>query len=96
MCCIGLVEDVTIDYLSQTYELKIRKRTDDEFKQFMLEFFKKYYSHEQALKKVKEIDVDDVKEQLQNKIEEIKESCHAIFPEKQKKYQNSPLRFALG
>lgn len=56
MCCIGLVEDVTIDYLSQTYELKIRKRTDDEFKQFMLEFFKKYYSHEQALKKVKEID----------------------------------------
>ena len=35
MCCIGLVEDVTIDYLSQTYELKIRKRTDEEFKQYM-------------------------------------------------------------
>ena len=56
MCCIGLVEDVTIDYLSQTYELKIRKRTDEEFKLFMLDFFKKYYSHEQALKKVNEIE----------------------------------------
>lgn len=56
MCCIGLVEDVTIDYLSQTYELKIRNRTDEEFNLFMLEFFKKYYSHEQAQKKVNEID----------------------------------------
>ncbi len=56
MCCIGLIEDVTIDYLSQTYELKVRKRTDEEFKQFMLDFFRKYYSLEQAQKKVAEID----------------------------------------
>lgn len=56
MCCIGLVDDVTIDYLSQTYELKIHKRTDEEFKQYMLDFFRKYYSLEQAQKKVDEID----------------------------------------
>lgn len=56
LCCVGIVEDVTIDYLSQTYELKIRKRTDAEFKQFMLEFFLKYYSAELAQKKVNEID----------------------------------------
>ena len=56
LCCIGLVDDVTIDYLSQTYELKIHKRTDEEFKQNMLEFFRKYYSTEQAQKKVNEID----------------------------------------
>ena len=56
MCCIGLVEDVTIDYLSQTYELKVRKRTDEEYKHFMLNFFQKYYSQEQAQKKVDEID----------------------------------------
>ena len=30
LCCIGLVEDVTIDYLSQTYELKIRNRSEEE------------------------------------------------------------------
>ena len=56
LCCIGLVDDVTIDYLSQTYELKIHKRTDEEFKQYMLDFFRKYYSTEQAQKKVNEID----------------------------------------
>lgn len=56
LCCIGLVDDVTIDYLSQTYELKIHKHTDEEFKQNMLEFFCKYYSTEQAQKKVNEID----------------------------------------
>ena len=56
MCCIGLVDDVTIDYLSQTYELRIHKRTDEEFRQNMLDFFRKYYSTEQAQKKVNEID----------------------------------------
>lgn len=56
LCCIGLVDDVTIDFLSQTYELKIHKRTNEEFKQNMLEFFCKYYSTEQAQKKVNEID----------------------------------------
>ena len=55
LCCIGLVEDVTIDYLSQTYELKIRKRSEEEFKHFMLDFFLKYYSLEQASKKVEQI-----------------------------------------
>jgi superfamily II DNA helicase RecQ len=56
MCCVGLVEDVTIDYLSETYQLKIRKRTDDEYKQYMLDFFRKYYSLEQAQKRVNDID----------------------------------------
>ena len=56
MWCVGLVEDVTIDYLSQTYELKIHKRTDDEYKENMLDFFCKYYSLEQAEEKVSEID----------------------------------------
>lgn len=56
MCCVGLVEDVTIDYLSQTYELKICKRTDDQYKANMLGFFCKYYSLEQAAEKVAEID----------------------------------------
>lgn len=56
MCCIGLVEDVTIDYLSHSYELKIRNRSTEEFKQYMLDFFRKYYSLEQAQKKVAEID----------------------------------------
>ncbi len=55
MCCIGLVEDVTIDYTSQTYKLLIKKRSEEEYLDFMLEFFKKYYSAEQAIEKVYEI-----------------------------------------
>lgn len=56
LCCIGLVEDVTIDYLSQTYELKIRNRSDEDFKKCMFDFFRKYYSKEQAEKRVAEIE----------------------------------------
>ncbi len=55
MCCVGLVEDVTIDYNLETYLLKIKKRTDEEYLCCMLDFFKKYYSLEQAERKVEEI-----------------------------------------
>ncbi|MBQ0090763.1 MAG: DEAD/DEAH box helicase [Prevotellaceae bacterium] len=57
LCCIGLVEDVKIDYLSETYELKIRKKTDSEYRSNMLNYFRKYYSAERAEKKVAEIDL---------------------------------------
>lgn len=56
MCCIGLVEDVTVDYRTEMYELKVRNRTDEEFRKCMLEFFRKYYSLERAKEKVTEID----------------------------------------
>lgn len=56
MCCVGLVEDVTIDYLSQTYELKVCKRMDEQYREYMLDFFCKYYSLEQAEEKVSEIE----------------------------------------
>ncbi|WP_195372474.1 MULTISPECIES: DEAD/DEAH box helicase [Parabacteroides] len=55
MCCVGLVEDVTIDYGTQTYQLMIKKRDDQEYLGYMLDFFKKYYSSEQAEEKVAEI-----------------------------------------
>lgn len=58
LCCIGIVEDVTIDYLSQTYELKLRRRTEYDLRNNMFRFFKKYCSTAQALKKV-----DDINEQ---------------------------------
>lgn len=57
MCCVGLVEDMTIDYLAETYELKIKKKTDAQYKEHMLEFFRKYYSFAQASQKVEQIDL---------------------------------------
>lgn len=56
MCCMGLVDDVLIDYLSETYTLKVIKKSDDDYKQCMLQFYEKYFSKEQAAKRVKDIE----------------------------------------
>lgn len=55
LSCIGLVEDVTIDYLSQTYSLKIKKRNEGEYYRYLQRFFEKYYSPERAAKKMEEV-----------------------------------------
>lgn len=55
LSCIGLVEDVTIDYLSQTYNLKIKKRDEGEYYHYLQRFFEKYYSPERAAKKMVEV-----------------------------------------
>ena len=55
LCCIGLVDDVLVDYLSETYQLKIIKRTDEEYIGYMRKFFLKYYSVEQTEKKIEEL-----------------------------------------
>ena len=55
LSCIGLVEDVTIDYLSQTYSLKIKKRNEGEYYHHLQRFFEKYYSPERAAQKMVEV-----------------------------------------
>lgn len=55
MCCIGLVEDVIIDYNSQTYQLKVVKRSDDEYLDNMRQFFRKYYSLKESNRMVEEL-----------------------------------------
>ena len=57
MCCIGLVEDVTIKYLDlvnkkHIYTLKIRKRPNGTYFSHLQYFFEKYYSINQATRKV--------------------------------------------
>lgn len=52
MCCIGLVDDVTIDYVNQFYTLKVVKRPDGSYYDILRMFFEKYYSAEQSLQKV--------------------------------------------
>ena len=54
MCCIGLVDDVTIDYVNRFYTLKIVKRPDGSYYDSLRVFFEKYYSAEQSLYKVDE------------------------------------------
>ena len=54
MCCIGLVDDVTIDYINHFYTLKIVKRPDGFYYDSLRLFFEKYYSADQSLHKVAE------------------------------------------
>lgn len=54
MCCIGLVDDVTIDYNNHFYTLKIVKRPDGSYYDSLRVFFEKYYSADQSLHKVAE------------------------------------------
>lgn len=54
MCCIGLVDDVTIDYINHFYTLKVVKRPDGAYYDSLRVFFEKYYSADQSLHKVAE------------------------------------------
>ena len=54
MCCIGLVDDVTIDYINHFYTLKVVKRPDGSYYDSLRMFFEKYYSADQSLHKVAE------------------------------------------
>lgn len=57
MCCIGLIEDVTIKYLDlvsdkHIYTLKIKKQPAGTYYSHLQSFFEKYYSVSQAKQKV--------------------------------------------
>lgn len=54
MSCIGLVDDVTIDYINHFYTLKVVKRPDGSYYDSLRVFFEKYYSADQSLHKVAE------------------------------------------
>lgn len=54
MSCIGLIDDVTIDYVSELYTVKVTRKSDDHFYDTLQYFFEKYYSAEQALRKTNE------------------------------------------
>lgn len=54
MCCIGLVDDVLIDYNNELYKLKGVKHNDEYYYEMLHSFFEKYYSSEQAERKTLE------------------------------------------
>lgn len=55
LCCIGIVDDVQIDYNYNTYRLKIVKKTDEEYIENMRHFFEKYYSRNEVDKHIEEL-----------------------------------------
>lgn len=85
LSCIGLVEDVTIDYVSQTYCLKIRKRKDGEYYQNLLSYFEKYYSVERALKKINEVKAYNSKTELDKCVGYLTNFIYEILAKKRKR-----------
>lgn len=55
MCCIGLVEDVTVDYLSNTYTIKVKKRSAGGYIDCLKQFLEKYYSKNMAQEEIKKV-----------------------------------------
>ena len=56
MCCMGLIDDVTVDYISQTYRIRVVKRPNGGYKECLLQFLEKYYSPQRARQKIKDLD----------------------------------------
>ncbi len=55
MCCIGLVEDVTIDYLSETYQLKLHKKEPGEYYKGLQQFLERYFTPAKAAKLMEDV-----------------------------------------
>ena len=59
MCCIGLIDDVTIEYINPQlnivhYTVKVSQKAEESYFEALQYFFEKYYSAEQALRKTNE------------------------------------------
>lgn len=55
MCCIGLIDDVTIDYPSETYQIKIIKKTEGEYYRGLQQFLERYYTPSKAKKLIEDV-----------------------------------------
>lgn len=48
MCCIGLIEDFTQDYINQEFRIVTRKKTEGSYYEGLKQFFMRYYNETRA------------------------------------------------
>ena len=53
MCCIGVIEDYTQDYVNETFRITACKRPDGEYYEHLKHFLMRYYSEERAARETK-------------------------------------------
>lgn len=53
---IGIIDDYTVDYNKKCYTLKIKRKTNDEYKEALAKFMLKYYSSSRVDEEIKKID----------------------------------------
>ena len=52
MCCIGLIEDFTQDYINKELRIVTRKKPEGSYYEGLKEFFKRYYNEERAERQI--------------------------------------------
>ena len=55
MCCIGLIDDFTQDYVSKKFRIVTTRKNDGEYYQGLQQFLMRYYSTERAEEEIKKV-----------------------------------------
>lgn len=53
---IGIIDDYTVDYNKNCYTIKVKKKTDEEYKDSLRTFMRKYYSANRVEDEIKKVD----------------------------------------
>lgn len=82
MVCIGLIDDFTVDYNTDSYQLHLVRRAPGSYIRALEEFYGRYYSQEAAGERVKHLKAEDIKEEVRLCLEEL---THFIYDKTRKK-----------
>lgn len=82
MVCIGLIDDFTIDYNKDLYQLSLVRKAPGSYFAALQEFYGRYYSQDAAHQRVKHLKASDIKEEIRICLEEL---THFIYDKTMKK-----------
>ncbi len=82
MVCIGLIDDFTVDYNNDIYQLYLVRKAPGSYFRALEDFYGRYYSQEAAHERVKDLKAADIKEEIRICLEEL---THFIYDKTMKK-----------
>lgn len=82
MVCIGLIDDFTIDYNKDLYQLSLVRKAPGSYFAALQDFYGRYYSQDAAYQRVKHLKASDIKEEIRICLEEL---THFIYDKTMKK-----------
>lgn len=82
MVCIGLIDDFTVDYNKDLYQLSLVRKAPGSYFAALQEFYGRYYSQDAARQRVKHLKATDIKKEIRLCLEEL---THFIYDKTMKK-----------
>lgn len=82
MVCIGLIDDFTVDYNDDLYQLYLVRKVSGSYFRALEDFYGRYYSQEAAHERVRNLQAADIKEEIRVCLEEL---THFIYDKTMKK-----------